>query len=127
MEMVDASAVGIVERRPCPIPFPEGCANVSAFAIDYIIRHPEVLEELPPGYLRTCFAKLPHEMPKFAVTSSTITHDISSATRLDAAIRRSERAKVIEAQPEPRSLPPAGPTGPEPTPAGAPMPRLRRC
>jgi len=46
------------------------------------------------------------------------------APRLGAAIARSEKARVtIDHEPEPRSLPPAGP---EPTPPGAPMARLRR-
>jgi hypothetical protein len=105
--------------RKNPIPFPEGCVNVAAFAIDYIIRHPEVLEELPPGYVGVLKAKVGLELPKLAVTAITTSEGF--AERLEAAIARS--AKVIDATPEPRSLPPIGL---EPTPAGAPMARLRR-
>jgi hypothetical protein len=114
--------------RKNPIPFPEGCVNVAAFGIDYIIQHPEVLEQLPSGYVGVLKAKLVHELPKLAVTAITTPQDFAS--RLEEAIKRSEQAKLvdgaapmIEATPAPRSLPP---TGPAPTPPSAPFSRLRR-
>ena len=70
--------------------------------------------------MRAAMAALPFEHPKLAVTAITTPADF--AARLDAAIRRSEAARVTIDH-EPRSLPPAGP---EPTPVGAPMVRLRR-
>jgi len=45
------------------------------------------------------------------------------SARLDAAIARSNAAKVIDGTPAKPALSPAGR---EPTPAGAPMARLRR-
>jgi hypothetical protein len=71
--------------------------------------------------MRAAMAALPFEYPKLAVTVQTTPQDF--AARLDAAIARSERARIIEATPERRSLPP---TGPAPTPAGAPFASLRR-
>jgi hypothetical protein len=79
-------------------------------------------EDLPlPVRARAAMAALPFEHPKLAVTAITTPQDF--AARLDEAIKRSAAAKVIDAAPEPRSLPPSGPA---PTPAGAPFSRLRR-
>jgi hypothetical protein len=71
---------------------------------------------------------LAYERPRLAVTA--ITTPQGFAERLEAAIARSEAAKVVEATceapvntPVARSLPPVGP---EPTPLCAPMARLRR-
>jgi hypothetical protein len=70
---------------------------------------------------------LAYERPRLAVTAITTPADFAS--RLEAAIARSEKAKVIEAtsngsaRPERPSLPPAGR---QPTNAAAPFPILRR-
>jgi len=61
-------------------------------------------------------AALPFEHPKLAMTAITTPEDF--AARLDAAIRRSEKARVIEHEPPVhRPLPPTGPT---PRPMNAP-------
>jgi hypothetical protein len=64
---------------------------------------------------------LTYERPRLQATALMTPDDFAS--RLDAAIRRSETAKLIDATPARPALPPAGPA---PIPAGAPMARLRR-
>jgi hypothetical protein len=81
-------------------------------------------DELPlHTRMRAAMAAAPFVHPKLAVTVQTTPQDFAS--RLDAAIARSERAKVIEGdhRPERPSLPPAGPT---PTRPGAPFASMRR-
>jgi hypothetical protein len=86
-------------------------------------------DELPlHTRMRAAAMALPFEHPK--LTAVAIMNGDGFAARLDAAIARSERAKVIDAtcngavNTEPvRSLPPAGPA---PTNAAAPFPILRR-
>jgi hypothetical protein len=78
--------------------------------------------ELPLSVrMRAAIEAAPFVHPRLAVTAVMQGDDF--AARLDQAIKRSEVAKLIEGKPEPRSLPPLGR---EPTPAGAPMARLRR-
>jgi hypothetical protein len=68
-------------------------------------------------------AALPFEHPKLAVTAITTPEDF--AARLDAAIERANKAKLIEAKPveAKADLPP---TGPKPTPMSAPFARIDR-
>jgi hypothetical protein len=65
---------------------------------------------------------LAYERPKLAVTALTTPEDF--AARLDAAIRRSEKARAIDHEPPVHG--PWPPTGPTPTPMSAPFPRLDR-
>jgi hypothetical protein len=81
-------------------------------------------DELPlHTRMRAAAMALPFEQPK--LTAVAVINGDDFASRLEAAIRRSEAAqpqvdsKVIEVRP----LPPAGP---EPTPLGAPFPRITR-
>jgi hypothetical protein len=104
-----------------PEPDPTASLPPNYSPLDYflaIMRDPR-----QPAWRRDRAAKdaAPYCHPRLAVTA--ITTPEGFAERLEAAIARSAQAKLIEAKPEPRSLPP---TGPEPTPAGAPMARLRR-
>jgi hypothetical protein len=69
---------------------------------------------------RAAAEALPYCHPKLAVAVQVSPQDFAS--RLEAAIARSAAAKLIDAAPEPRSLPP---TGPEPTKIGAPFARPR--
>jgi hypothetical protein len=78
--------------------------------------------ELPLSVrMRAAWMAAPYVHPKLSAVA--IMPAQGFAERLDAAIARSAAAKLIDAKPEPRSLPPAGP---EPTAAGAPFSRLRR-
>jgi hypothetical protein len=73
-----------------------------------------------PTRMRAAAMAIAYEHPKLAVTA--ILSDDSFAERLDRALARSAGPKVIEASPAPRELPPSGP---RPTPLGAPFPMER--
>jgi hypothetical protein len=101
---------------------PDDCATPGSYLLDAVLRRPELLEEIDPRMIRIAQSLLAYERPRLAVTAITTPADF--ATRLEAAIARSERAKVIEGEPVERpSLPPAGR---QPTNAAAPFASMRR-
>jgi hypothetical protein len=100
---------------------PDDCATPGSYLLDAVLRRPELLEEIDPRMIRIAQSLLAYERPRLAVTAITTPQDF--AARLDAAIARSERAKLVEPVIEARALPPAGR---QPTNAAAPFASLRR-
>jgi hypothetical protein len=105
-------------EEPEPITIDPASSTPGSDYLEAIVRDPRHDKHFRARCARDL---LRYERPALAVTAITTPQDF--AARLDAAIERSAKAKVIEATPALRALPP---TGPEPTPAGAPMARLRR-
>jgi|SRR5436190_883183 hypothetical protein len=98
---------------------PEGATSLTLLQAVY--RAPE----LPlPTRMRAAAIAIAYEHPKLAVTAIIGSDDL--AERLDRAIARANgtasATKVIEASPVREPLPP---TGPRPTPLGAPFPTER--
>jgi hypothetical protein len=108
----------IVEAEPEPILIDPASATPGSDYLEAIVRDPRQEKHFRARCARDL---LRYERPALAVTA--ITTPEGFAERLEAAIARSAAAKVIEATPAPRSLPP---TGPEPAALGAPFSRLRR-
>jgi hypothetical protein len=103
----------------------EGAEIVAGDALGFL-RAVYLNPSLPlPLRMRAAETALPFEKPKLAVTAIVDGGDF--AKRLDAAIARSGLApKVIEASPETSVEPVLPPSGPSPTPLGAPFASFRR-
>jgi hypothetical protein len=105
------------EAEPEPIVIDPASSTPGSDYLEAIVRDPKQEKHFRARCARDLLA---YERPRLQATALMTPQDF--AQRLEAAIRRSEAARVTIDH-EPRSLPP---TGPEPTPAGAPMARLRR-
>jgi hypothetical protein len=109
------------ERNRPKLAIPADCPTPGYYVLNALIRDPDLLDEVNPQVVRIARDLLPYERPRLAATA--LIEAPGFADMLDAAIARSAAAKVIEGMPEPRALPPTGPT---PTKMGAPFPTLRR-
>jgi hypothetical protein len=120
------------QQKPhCPIVFPSDCKTLGIYALDAVIKAPSILEDAPAGWMTAVRVKAQIEA---RIIAAAITPRDDFATRLDAAIARSDQARqspMIEGPRRQVSGPlvvanPLPTTGPTPTKMSAPFSTLRR-